>query len=167
MAADRRVQTWASKQVQFDKSLISELTEGESECALYLFTPSEVWLLASLLEFFGDYANRWINFDNQLDIDNLRSQTLRGLINPVACSEDIERIAVALEAMAVSLEALNLKIGPGSPTISDRLLSIEGALDDIETKLPSSTLFDEIETVLDNTAVILGAPSEDPLPVPP
>jgi len=167
MARDIRIQSWASKQVQIDKNLIASLTEGESECALYLLTPSEVWLLVTFLEFFGDFAIRWVNFDDQLDIDNLRSQTLKGLINPVACSEDIERIAVALETMAVSIQELNLKIGPDTPTISERLTDIELAVTAIETKLPLSTLFDHIETILNGTGVILGALNVDPSPTPP
>jgi len=164
---DSRVVTWKSKQVSFNADLIADLTEGESEYSFFCLTPPEVWLLTTLLEFYGEFPKRFEGFDTQLDIDDLRGTSLRGLINPVACSEDVERIATALETMAISLEEINVKLGPGGSDLDQRLEDIDTSLDAIETKLPSSTLFDEIETVLDNTAVILGAPSEDPVPVPP
>lgn len=166
MPYDKRVTTWQGKQVMFDNDLLTSLTEGESEYSFFCLLPDQVWVLLTLLEFYGEFHNRFVGFDTVLDIDNLRASTLRGLINPVACSEDLERIAVALEAMAVSLEAINLKIGPVESDLDQRLEDIDDALVAIEAKLPSSTLFDEIETVLDNTAVILGAPSEEPEPVP-
>jgi hypothetical protein len=164
MSQDQRVETWASKIAVFDHDRMVELTAGEDDDAytVHCLTPRARWLLLTLVSFYGEFTGRYVNWPEG-EARDAYSETVKGLINVMACQTDMTRIADATEAAVVELQSLNnrIGIGPGGEDINGRLADIEVRLGEILVRLPATpldpTLIDQIEEILDGVGTILGA----------
>lgn len=158
---DNRIETWGSKQVAFDKDDLTAMTVGESDYYVICLTPQSRWLLLTLLEFYAIFENRWKNFTDD-ERFQLHSQTLKGMVCPMACSEDIQAINTTLEAINTTLIALSAKLGPTETDIDGRLSDLSDDMDALTAAVTSSfpsSIFDQIEPILNGVGVILGAPT--------
>lgn len=151
---DRRIVTWKSKQVGFKLDDLTSDTEGETDNYILCITPQSVWFLRTMLAMYGQFYNRWFDFDRDI-IDQLVSQTEISLTVPLGCETDLTRIADAMEAMLANQidQALFLTELQG---INNNLANLNGTLVDLgggETLVP---FLDDIEDTLDDIGTILG-----------
>ncbi len=171
-----RVETWEAKQIAFDYTAAQAMTLGEEEndaYTIHCFTPTQRWLLLSLISFYSIFSNRWSSDWPLVEKDQLISETTRKLVTFMACETDVTRIADILEAQLPQLTTMNAKLD----LIITAINNIEGTLDtqlgdvvsgiaDIQTQIGSSTfepnIIDQVEAILNGASVILGAP---PIPV--
>lgn len=158
---DRRVVTWASKIGVIDKDLLADLTDGEPDYWIVCLSPASRWLLLSLLAFIEPYKNRWLNFTNVREIDQLIAETNDGIICPMACQEDIQAINTTLGLINVSLVEIRDALGGVTADIDLRLVEIKTAVEEIDVSLVGfglPELIDKLEPMLNGIGVILGAP---------
>lgn len=157
---DERVTTYQSKQVVFDKARIAELTEGEDAYVLVCLSPSERWFLLTLIEFFTTFRNRFIGGWSEDEFQAIHSGVLRSLICPVTCETDVQAISATLTTMVGVLEDIRDRLGPSEGNLDLRLVDLSDDLEALTTAVTAavpSTLFDDLEPILDGVGIILGA----------
>lgn len=173
--SDKRIETYESKQVFFDRGTMLALTLGETEYTVHCFEPMERWMLLTLISFYGEFGNRWSTDWPDEERNQLLATIVRRLICPVACETDVQRIADILEAqlpelttMNGHLAALTTSLDTLEATTDIRLLNINDTLELIKTELDTgfipANIIDQVEFLLNGIAVILGAPSVPILP---
>lgn len=151
---DQRVTTWKSKQVGFTVADLASDTEGEDQNYIICISPDSVWLLRTMLSFYGYFYNRFLDFDKEV-VDDLVARTERSLIVPLGCEGDLTRIADALEAM-LELQIDQALFLTELEGINNNLANINGSIVAIgEGGLPAS-IFDDIEETLDDIGTVLG-----------
>lgn len=164
---DRQITTWLSKQLLFDKTTLTQIaTDDETEYFVVCLSPLSVAYLLQLATFYADWPDRFPDF-TQRERDDLIATTVKGLVSPLACSEDIADIISQLQTMNTNLAAIATTVGEIHDDFETDLLAIESALQDIKTSIDSafpSNIFDEVETILAGTATILGATVTTPSP---
>lgn len=172
---DKRIETYESKQVYFDKETMLALTEGENEYTVHCLEPEERWMLLTLISFYGDWLNRWSTDWSTEERSQLFSNIVRRLVCPVACETDVKRIADILEAQLPQLTTMNgnfstliTSVDTLEVTTDARLLAINDTLElmiaELNTGLIPANIIDQVEFLLNGIAVILGAPSVPILP---
>ncbi len=173
--ANKRIETYEDKQVFFDKEVMLELTLGETGYTVHCLDPDERWLLLTLISFYGQWLNRWSTDWTEDERSQLFAKAVRRLVCPVACEEDVKRIADILEAQLPQLTTMNghftnlvTVVDNLEETTDVRLLAINDTLALIEAELSTSlipaNIIDQVEFLLNGIAVILGAPSVPILP---
>lgn len=173
--ADKRIETYQSKQVFFDKSVMTEMITGEDQYTIHCLDAGERWLVLTLVSFYGEWASRWSEDWTDDERFQMYSNIIRRLICPVACETDVQRIADILEAQLPELTTLNASLATLTTSLDTleattdiRLLAINDTLALIEAELSTglipSALVDQVELLLNAIAVILGAPSIPILP---
>lgn len=157
---DSRVLTWYGKQVQLDKDLLIEATEGETTpYYMVCLSPQSIWLLLTLLEFYTSFPSRFVGFEDQREVDQLHADALRGLICAVACEQDIQDIVAQLVIMNDTQAEIWNTLGGEDGDLNLRLTEIETALQTLNTTVALlDPLIDKIEPILNGVGVILGAP---------
>lgn len=159
MPGDPLVRTYASKQVAFDKNLISDATQGEADWYAVCFTPTERWFMLTLLEFYTTFKSRFVGGWTEREIDQLHADTLKRMICPMACSDQFEQLLVIMTGMAITLQEISDKVGPTGADINLRLLDIDETLDEIKVSVDNSfpsSIFDQLEPIMDAVNIILG-----------
>ncbi len=162
---DRLVVTRESKQAAFDKDWQTILTDGEGDYFLICLSPSSRWLLITLLEFYGEFHNRFLNYSGEREIDQLRSETLEGLICPMACSEDFQALVAEMVTLNATMVEVRDRLGDTDGDLDARLTELVTEVDQLGTivaGLDTSDLYDQVEEILNGVGVILGA---DEIPV--
>lgn len=163
---DRQITTWLSKQVEFDYDAIQEYSDGESVYFVLCMRPDERALLLSSVNFYADWSDRWVNFPDELTRSDLLARTNESLVKELACSEDIELIITHLAALSLTMTEIRDRLGPAEGDINGRLADISVDLEDLKTAVDNAfptSIFDQLEPVLNGVGVILGAP-DIPLP---
>jgi len=158
--ADVRTTTYHSKQVAFDKDRIAEFTEGESGYVVICLSPSERWFLLTLTEFYTTFRNRFTGGWTEDEFQALHAGVLRSLVCPMACETDIQTISATLTAMATTLAEIRDRLGPSEGNLDLRLVDLSDDLEALTTAVTAavpSTLFDDLEPILDGVGIILGA----------
>lgn len=151
---DRRVTTWKSKQVAFVKTALLDDTLGEDDDYIICISPASVWLLRTMLAFYGYFYNRWLGFTRS-EIDQLVAETEVSLVSVLGCETDLKRLADALESMDTKAIDQNLflqelvAMNTHLANLSDTLVSIGGS----SNLVP---FLDDVEDVLDDIGTILG-----------
>lgn len=161
IARDRKVTTWASKIGVVDKASQSALTDGEPTYWVVCMSPASRWLLLSLLAFIEPYKNRWLNFADVREIDQLIAETNDGIICPMACQDDIQAINTTLQGISLTLIEMRDILGGPTADIDTRLTEIKTEIQDIDLTLVDfglPDLIDKIEPITNGIGVILGAP---------
>ncbi len=172
---DKRIETYQSKQVFFDKAAMTEMTLGEDQYTIHCLGAEERWLILTLVSFYGDWVSRWSEDWTADERNQMYSNIIRRLICPVACETDVQRIADILEAQLPELTTLNgnlvtmtASLDTLEVTTDIRLLAINDTLALIKAELDTgfipSNLVDQVELLLNAIGVILGAPSIPILP---
>lgn len=163
----KRVSTWASKQIVFDRDQIQgSLISGESEYVILCMRPDSVAYLLQLATFYQDWRNRWPNWTDSQRVD-LVARTVESLVLPLACSEDIQAIINQLTIIATTQAEIRDRLGPVDSAVTVSLDAIEDKLEEIRLALPDdfpTDIFDQVEEVLNGVGVILGAPGIAILP---
>ena len=157
---DARVTTYQSKQVAFDKPRIAEFTEGESGYVVICLSPSERFFLLTLVEFLTTFRNRFTGDWTEDEFQALHSGVLRSLVCPMACETDIQTISATLTTMVSVLTDIRDRLGPEEGNLDLRLVDIGEDIEALTTAVGSavpSSLFDDLEPILDGVGVILGA----------
>lgn len=103
---DKRVETWESKLYKADWSELS-LWANEDDNVIVCLSPMARNLLLDMISFDMRWTTRWVSDKStgtkgdvpEADFIPLVEEIERSLIMPLGCGEDLERIAVALEAM--------------------------------------------------------------------
>ncbi len=159
----QKLVTHFTKQVHFDKDLLTDLTEGETtEYYLFCLSPSSRWLLSTLVSFYSEYYNRWDNFTGPREIDQLIAETLEGLNCHMACAEDIQAIDATLGNINTTLQEIRDALGGVTADLDLRLVEIKTEVADLDTALADlglPDLIDKLEPMLNGIGVILGAPT--------
>ena len=166
MAADTRVETWASKIAVFDYTQCVAMTDGETDEAytVHCLSPFARWFLLTVASFYGEFTTRWTDWPDGL-AEQVYAESVKGLVNVMACETDVTRIATATEAILAEFQSLNNRVGlgPSGEDINGRLADIEVRLGEILVRLPTTpldpSLVDQIEEILDGVGTILGAAS--------
>jgi len=158
--SDARITTYQSKQVAFDKTRIAEFTEGESGYVVICLSPSERFFLLSLVEFLTTFRNRFEEGWTEDEFQALHSGVLRSLICPMACETDIQTISATLTTMVSVLTDIRDRLGPEDGNLDLRLVDIGDDIEALTTAVGAafpSSLFDDLEPILNGVGVILGA----------
>lgn len=161
MVADRLVTTRASKQAFFDKDKLTEDIDGLGAYNIHCLTPSSRWFLATLVEFYGEFHNRFENFSGEREIDQLRSETLLGLICPMACEDDFQALVAAVQGIGLTLIEIRDTLGGVTGDIDAKVETVGDNVALLTTELDSlglPDLIDKLEPMLNGVGVILGAP---------
>lgn len=157
---DERVTTYQSKQVVFDKTRIAELTEEEDGYTIVCLSPSERWFLLTLVEFLTTFRGRFVGGWTEDEFQALHAGTLRSLVCPMACETDILTISATLTTMATVMGEIRDRLGDSETDIDARLETIADKIvlltTAVESAVPSS-IFDDLEPILDGVGTILGA----------
>ncbi len=157
---DERITTYSSKQVAFDRQRIAEFTEEEDGYTIVCLSPSERWFLLSLTEFYTTFRNRFTGDWTEDEFQALHSGVLRSLVCPMACETDIQTISATLTTMATVMAEIRDRLGDSETDIDVRLETIADKIalltTAVESAVPSS-LFDDLEPILDGVGTILGA----------
>ncbi len=159
---DHKVTTWADKQIHFDKSFMVDLTEDETaEYYLFCLSPQSRWLLTTLVDFFGEFKNRWDLWSGDREIDQLIAETQEGLFCHMACSDDIQAINTTLGNINTTLTEIRDALGGTGADLDLRLVEIKTEVADLDVALADlglPDLIDKLEPMLNGIGVILGAP---------
>lgn len=161
MTYDPIVTTRASKQVHLDKDVMLARVDGLSDYFVVCLSPASRWLLISLLSHLSEYYGRWDNWDSTREIDQLSSETLLGLICPMACSDDIQAINTSLGAINSTLEEIRDRLAPDGEDLDTDLQAVVAAVIALDTTVSDfglPELLDKLEPMLNGVGVILGAP---------
>lgn len=157
---DDRVTTYLSKQVAFDKQRITDLTVGEDGYVIICLTPTERWFLLTLVEFLTTFRNRFAGGWTEDELQALHAGVLRSLVCPMACETDIQTISATLTTMATVLAEIRDRLGPEEGNLDLRLVDLSDDLEALTTAVSAafpSSLFDDMEGILDGVGTILGA----------
>lgn len=160
--SDPIVVTRSSKLLVFDRDQMLEATSYQGAYNIHCFTPRARWLLSTLVNFFGDYHNRFQGFGGDREIDQIATEALEGLICPMACEEDFQALVSAVQGIGLSLIEIRDRLGPEDGDLDEKVLGVSTSVDlltlEIE-ELGLPTLIDKIEPILNGVGVILGAPT--------
>ncbi len=159
--ADLSVQTYESKQAYFDKAQLDlDIDDDLGDYFIICISPSSRWLLATLLNFYGEFHNRFENFTER-EADQLVAETLLGLICPMACQEDFQLLISTIAASNVILTDIKDRLGDGNSDIEVRIEELGTEVAALTTSLEAlglPDLIDGVEEILNGVGVILGAP---------
>lgn len=139
--------------------------EGVGEYFMICLSPSSRWLLASFVNFYDQFYNRFENFSGVREIDQLTAETLQGLICPMACSDDFQALVAAVQGIGLTLIEIRDTLGGTDGDIDAKIdlvaTNVEGVSTTL-TELGLPELIDKLEPMLNGVGVILGAPDISP-----
>lgn len=159
--ADPKVITHVSKQAHFDKDKMLLASNDWGDYELHCLSPQSRWLLTTLLEFYGEFHNRFDNFPTEREVDQLRADTLEGLICPMACQEDFQALVAAVQGIGLTLIDIRDRLGDSEADIDTKIETVATSVDGLTAELTAlglPTLIDKLEPMLNGVGVILGAP---------
>ena len=155
---DRTVTTWLSKQAEFHKPVMLELTVEEEDVIVCL-SPRARWYLLSVSAMYGEFANRFKEWDPGEALEMVHDAEA-SLIMTLGCQSDLTRIADALEAMLALMVDQSLvlnqltRLADATEAQGAEFTGI-GAI--IGGAGVDEGLIDQIEEILDGVCTILGA----------
>jgi hypothetical protein len=161
MAKDDIVITRRSKQAHFDYDVMQVDIAPLGGYHLHCLTPSARWLLVSLVEFYGEFHNRFDNWPDERSIDQVRTEALEGLICPMACEEDFQSLVAAVQGIGLTLIEIRDRLGPEAGDLDGKIEGVSDSVDGLTVQLADlglPDLIDKLEPMLNGVGVILGAP---------
>lgn len=155
--SDKRITSYASKQITFDKSVSESLTVGESAYYWVCLTPLQRWYLLTLCQFYEDWVNRWTGGWTDTERIDLVASTTYELEEPMACQEDIQALVAAVQGIGLTMQEIRDKISANEEDVVTALENIATKIDGLGDPSDLVPYLDDLEEVLDGVGTILGA----------